>query len=362
MTIPLSRPYVDEEIRCAVLRVVNSGRYILGPECRGFEEEFSRYIGTKHAVLTSSGTAALHLALLALGVGPGDEVLVPSLTAFPTVEAIMQTGATPIFVDIDPSTFCVDPSDSEGKVTARTVGIIPVHLYGHPADLDRLQFLAQRHGLFLLEDCCQAHGAQYRGRRVGSFGRAAAFSFYPSKNLTVMGDGGILTTDDDEIAARVRRLRDHGRRDKYTHDEVGYNLRFNEIQAAVGRVQLPYLERFSDDRRTVADAYRRLLKDLPVTPPGEALWARVVYHLFVIRTQRRDELSAHLRSRGIETGVHYPVPCHLQPAVTRRHPRGEPLLETERAAREILSLPMYPTLTEGEIGAVVEGIRSFFEV
>src|SRR3990170_2897461 len=212
MTIPLSRPPVDDEIKGAALAAIESRQYILGPECKAFEAEFARYIATRHAVLTSSGTAAL--------------------SAFPTVEAICFSEATPVFVDVD-DTYAMDPADAAQKITSRTVGIIPVHIYGHPVNLTRVQELVSRHGLWLIEDCCQAHGATWQGKKVGSFGRAGAFSFYPSKNLTVMGDGGILVTDDDEIAARCRRLRDHGRLNKDVHSEVGFNLRFNDIQAAI---------------------------------------------------------------------------------------------------------------------------------
>jgi dTDP-4-amino-4,6-dideoxygalactose transaminase len=228
MSIPLSRPPIDDEIKGAILKAVDSRQYILGPECRAFEEEFAHYNGAQHAVLTSSATAALWMLVKAFGAGPGDEILVPSHTAFPTVEAICFAGATPVFVDVDDS-FTVDVRDAAARVTPRTVGFVPVHLYGHPADLPAIQALCAQRGLWLLEDCAQAHGAEWQGRKVGSFGRAAAFSFYPSKNLTVMGDGGLLVTDDGAVAARCRQLRDHGRLNKDVHAEVGFNLRFNDI-------------------------------------------------------------------------------------------------------------------------------------
>ena len=232
MPIPLSRPPVDEEVKKAVLAAVESGQYILGPECKAFEKEFAAYNGAKHAVLTTNATAALWMLIKAFGAQAGDEILVPSHTAFPTIEAICFAGVTPVFVDID-ETYTVDVRDAAAKVTPRTVGFIPVHLYGHPANLPAIQELCAKHKLWLLEDCAQAHGAEWQGRKVGSFGRAAAFSFYPSKNLTVMGDGGLLVTEDDEVAARCRRLRDHGRQNKDIHVEIGFNLRFNDIQAAV---------------------------------------------------------------------------------------------------------------------------------
>ena len=357
MTIPLSRPPVDDEIKGAALAAIESRHYILGPECKAFEAEFARYIGTRHAVLTSSGTAALWMTLKALGAKAGDEVLVPAHTAFPTVEAICFSEATPVFVDVD-DTYAMDPADAAQKITSRTVGIIPVHIYGHPVNLARVQELVSRHGLWLLEDCCQAHGATWQGKKVGSFGRAGAFSFYPSKNLTVMGDGGILVTDDDEIAARCRRLRDHGRLNKDVHSEVGFNLRFNDIQAAIGRVILGRLDAMNERRRQLAARYAERLVGLPLILPVEQPAARHVFHLYVIRTDRRDALAGFLRERGIQTGIHYPVPCHRQPAVEHLNPPALP--RTERIVREILSLPLSAGHTEEEIDQVAAAVREFF--
>jgi len=357
MTIPLSRPPVDDEIKGAALAAIESRQYILGPECKAFEAEFARYIGTRHAVLTSSGTAALWMTLKALGAKAGDEVLVPAHTAFPTVEAICFSEATPVFVDVD-DTYAMDPADAAQKITSRTVGIIPVHIYGHPVNLARVQELVSRHGLWLLEDCCQAHGATWQGKKVGSFGRAGAFSFYPSKNLTVMGDGGILVTDDDEIAARCRRLRDHGRLNKDVHSEVGFNLRFNDIQAAIGRVILRRLDAMNERRRKLAQRYADRLAGLPLILPVEQPAARHVFHLYVIRTDRRDALAGFLRERGIQTGIHYPVPCHRQPAVEHLNPPALP--RTERIVREILTLPLSAGHTEEEIDQVAAAVREFF--
>ncbi|KRT73825.1 MAG: glutamine--scyllo-inositol transaminase [Candidatus Rokubacteria bacterium CSP1-6] len=357
MTIPLSRPPVDDEIKGAALAAIESRQYILGPECKAFEAEFARYIGTRHAVLTSSGTAALWMTLKALGAKAGDEVLVPAHTAFPTVEAICFSEATPVFVDVD-DTYAMDPADAAQKITSRTVGIIPVHIYGHPVNLARVQELVSRHGLWLLEDCCQAHGATWQGKKVGSFGRAGAFSFYPSKNLTVMGDGGILVTDDDEIAARCRRLRDHGRLNKDVHSEVGFNLRFNDIQAAIGRVILRRLDAMNERRRQLAARYADRLAGLPLILPVEQPAARHVFHLYVIRTDRRDALAGFLRERGIQTGIHYPVPCHRQPAVEHLNPPALP--RTERIVREILTLPLSAGHTEEEIDQVAAAVREFF--
>ena len=357
MSIPLSRPPIDDEIKGAILKAVDSRQYILGPECRAFEEEFAHYNGAQHAVLTSSATAALWMLVKAFGAGPGDEILVPSHTAFPTVEAICFAGATPVFVDVDDS-FTVDVRDAAAKITPHTVGFVPVHLYGHPADLPAIQALCAAHGLWLLEDCAQAHGAEWQGRKVGAFGRAGAFSFYPSKNLTVMGDGGLLVTNDDAVAARCRQLRDHGRINKDVHAEIGFNLRFNDIQAAVGRVLLRRLDAMNEQRRRVAARYACGLAGLPLRLPSERAEARHVYHLYVIRTDRRDALAKYLKERGIATGIHYPVPCHRQPAVESLAPPALPV--TERLVREILTLPISAGHTEAEADEVAAAIREFF--
>ena len=357
MRVPLSRPPVDDELKQAVLRAMESRQYILGPQCREFETELARYTGTRHAVLTSSATAALWMTLKALGVKSGDEILVPSHTAFPTVEAICFAEATPVFVDADPH-YTLDPEDAAAKVSPRTVGIVPVHLYGQPVDLDAIGDLAVRLGVWVLEDCAQAQGAAWKGRRVGSFGRAAVYSFYPSKNLPVMGDGGALLTNDDEIAGRCRRLRDHGRLNKDIHGEVGFNLRFNELQAAAARVLLRRLDAMNDRRRAHAARYTAALAGLPLTLPSERAHARHVYHLYVVRTPRRAELAAFLKERGIQTGIHYPVPTHRQPAVERFAPA--PLPRTERLVDEILTLPMSSEHTAAEIDAVATAVKAFF--
>jgi dTDP-4-amino-4,6-dideoxygalactose transaminase len=276
--IPLSRPPVDGEIKQAVLSVIDSRQYILGPQCRSFEAELAAYIGLRHAILTSSATAGLWLALRALGVKAGDEILVPSHTAFPTIEAICCAEATPVFVDAD-RYYTLDPADAAAKATPLTVGLIPVHLYGQPVDLGAVSELARNLGVWLLEDCAQAHGAAWQGCRVGGFGRAGVLSFYPSKNLTVMGDGGAVVTSDDEIAARCRRLRDHGRLDKDVYVEIGFNLRFNEIQAAIGRVLLRRLDAMNDRRRALAGRYARALAGLPLLLPDERPGGHHVYHL-----------------------------------------------------------------------------------
>jgi dTDP-4-amino-4,6-dideoxygalactose transaminase len=359
MAIPLSRPPVDDEIKAAVLAAIDSRQYILGPECRAFEQEFAAWNGARHAVLTSSATAAIWMALKAFGVKSSDEVLVPAHTAFPTIEAICFAGAVPVFVDVDDS-YTVDLEDAAAKVTPRTVGFVPVHLYGHPADLPGVLELCAARSLWLLEDCAQAHGAAWHGRKVGSFGRAGAFSFYPSKNLTVMGDGGLLVTDDDDVAARCRRLRDHGRLNKDVHSEVGFNLRFNDIQAAVGRVLLRRLDAMNQHRRSLAARYAEGLAGLPLVVPRETPGAHHVYHLYVVRTARREALAKFLKERGIATGIHYPVPGHKQPAVDHLVPT--PLPRTERLVDEILTLPMSAGHTTAEVDEVIAAVRSFFRV
>jgi dTDP-4-amino-4,6-dideoxygalactose transaminase len=357
MSVPLSRPPVDDEIKAAVLAAIDSRQYILGPECKAFEQEFARYLGCKHAVLTSSATAAIWMVLRAFGVKADDEVLVPSHTAFPTVEAICFAGARPIFVDVNES-YTVDLEDAAAKVSPRTVGFVPVHLYGHPADLDGIRRLCAERSLWLLEDCAQAHGAAWQGRKVGTFGRAGVFSFYPSKNLTVMGDGGLLVTDDDDVAARCRRLRDHGRLNKDVHAEVGFNLRFNDIQAAVGRVLLRRLDAMNDHRRALASRYSAGLAGLPLGLPVEAPGARHVYHLYVVRTPERDALARFLKERGIATGIHYPVPSHKQPAVESFAPPALPV--TERLVGEILTLPISAGHTPAEVDLVIAAVKEFF--
>ncbi len=357
MTIPLSRPPVDDEVKEAVLAAIEGRQYILGPQCKELESELARHAGVKHAVLTSSATAALWMIMRGLGVKAGDEILAPSHTAFPTIEAICFAGATPVFVDAD-DWYTMDPKDAAARITPRTIGIVPVHLYGQPVDVPAIQDVASARGLWLLEDCAQAQGAAWAGRPVGSFGVAAALSFYPSKNLPAMGDGGAVLTSDDNLAARCRRLRDHGRLNKDVHAEVGFNLRFNELQAAALRVLLRRLDAMNDHRRALAALYAEGLRGLPLTLPAQREHARHVYHLYVVRTPRRNELAAFLKERGIQTGVHYPVPSHRQPAVEALRPAT--LARTERLVEEILSLPMSANHTPAEIDQVTAAVRDFF--
>ena len=357
--IPLSRVFINEEVREAALRALNSESYILGKECEAFEAELADYIGTKRAVLCSSWTAGGFLLHRATGLKAGDEILVPSHTAFPSIEPMIHFGAKPVFIDID-ETYCLDVELLEASVTPRTVGVLPVHLYGHPANLDRVLEIARKHSLWVIEDCAQAHGARFKGRCVGSVGIAGAFSFYPSKNLTVMGDGGCITTNNTALADDLRMLRDHGRKSKYIHEIVGYNLRFNEIQAAIGRVQLRNVNKLNEHRRRVAARYTERLLGVVKTPP-EKEWAYAVYHMYVIRTERRDELAKHLQSKGIGTGIHYPVANHQQRAVTKIYSDLPKLPKTEGAVKEILSLPIYGELPMDDVDYVCDAILEFFD-
>ena len=357
--IPLSKCFGDPEVAEAALRALRSGKYILVKECEAFERELAAHTGTRFCVLGSSWTMIVYMMHLAQGLKPGDEVIVPSHTALPTMEPLIHCGAKPICVDID-DTFCMDIGAVEAAITPRTVGMIPVHLYGHPADVDALASVAARHKLWLLEDCAQAHGAEYKGKRVGSMGLAGAYSFFPSKNLTVLGDGGCLCTNDAALAERVRMLRNHGRKDKYLHEMAGFNVRFNEIQAAIGRVMLKHLDAFNENRRAIAAHYNARLGKIVKTPP-ERPWAKAVYHMYVIRAERRDALKKFLADNGVETGIHYPVPNHQQPALTSRFPNIPPLPRTEQAVKEILSLPIHGQMSIASAELVCDAVERFYK-
>jgi len=354
--IPLSRLPLSDAARGAALRALDSGHYILGEECAAFEAELAAYVGMPHCVLSSSWTAAVHLLHIAQGLGAGDEILVPSHTAFPTIEPLIHLGARPVFIDID-RYYGIDPAALEAVIGPRTRGIIPVHLYGHPCDMDPIQLVAERHGLWMIEDCAQAHGARYRGRMAGAVADISAFSFYPSKNLGVPGDGGCVMVRDEGLARELRMLRDHGRRSKYVHEKVGFNLRFNEIQAAVGRVVLRELDALNAQRRAIARRYDERLGNLVLTPP-EADWAEAVYHMYVIQVPDRDGLAAKLKADGIGTGVHYPVPNHRQPAVETRFGVQPALPATEAAVGRILSLPVHGRMTLEEADIVCDRIAA----
>lgn len=349
---------IRPEIDAAIQRVLDTTSFILGPEVRTFEERFASFVGAKGAVGVASGTSAIQLALMACGVGAGDEVITTPHTFTASAEGIIHTGARPVFVDIDPETYCLDPRRVEEAITPRTRAILPVHLYGHPADLTALSEICRRHGLRLVEDAAQAHGAEVDGRRCGSIGDLACFSFYPGKNLGAYGDAGAVTGNDPALLARVRKLRDHGRTTKYEHDEIGYGERIDALQAAILSVKLGHLETWTEARRSAADRYRAALADAGVGLPTEAPGMRHVYHLFVVRSDRRDELLAHLGAAGVGAGIHYPIPLHRQQAYVALGIGGD-FPESDRAAREVLSLPLYPELTESQVDHVAGAVRAF---
>lgn len=350
---------IKDEIRRAWDEVLDSMQLFLGPNVKAFEQEFAQFCGAGHAIGVSDGTDGLQLALLGCGVGSGDEVITVSHTFIATAEAILLIGATPVFVDIDPDTYTMDVTQIESRITPKTRAILPVHLYGQCADMDAINAIAQRHGLVVIEDACQAHGAVYKGRKAGSLGDAAAFSFYFSKNLGAYGEGGMVTTNNPEIAHKVRVLRDHGSEKRYYHDEIGFNGRLDELQAAVLRIKLRHLEAWNDQRRKHAAHYARSLENSQVQLPLKASGNQHVYHLFVIRSQARDELRQLLTEKGIGTGIHYPVPVHLQKACAGLGYGPGSLPVTEAITGQILSLPMYAELTEEQIAQVVAAIRSF---
>lgn len=367
-TTPMQVPFIDlkaqfacikQEIDQAIGQVLSRNDFILGRDLTLFEEEYAAFCQAKYAIGVDSGTSALELALRALGIGPGDEVITAANTFIATALAISYTGATPVLVDCDPQTYTLDVSKLDQAVTRRTKAVIPVHLYGQPADMDTILEFARRHGLTVLEDACQAHGARYKGKRVGALGDAAAFSFYPGKNLGAYGDGGIITTNNPEISDAVRMLRDYGQRGKYHHIIKGYNRRLDTLQAAVLRVKLKYLDSWNQARRAHAKRYTLLLAGSGVITPTEADYADSVYHLYVVRAKERDELQAYLKERGISTGIHYPIPIHLQPAYAELPYRKGSFLVTEKYAAEGLSLPMYAELTPDLIAYVASSIAEF---
>ena len=347
-------------MREAIDRVLVRAWFVLGEELDTFEGAFAKYLGANHAVGVGSGTDAIHLALRAAGIGPGDEVITVANTAVPTVTGICACGASAVLVDIDPTTFTLDPALIAEAITSNTKAIVPVHLYGHPCDMDAILAVAQKHSLVVIEDCAQAHGALYKGRPCGTFGEAAAFSFYPSKNLGAYGDGGAVVTHDPAIDKRLRMLRNYGESERYHHDCQGVNSRLDEIQAAVLSVKLPHLDAWNAARREHAEQYRDRLDGLPIRLPTEAEWATHCYHLYVVRSQERDGLREHLRTEGIGTQLHYPVPIHFQEAYACLGKASGSFPESESAASEVLSLPMYPELTSDAIETVARAIKDYF--
>jgi len=350
---------IRPELNRAIAEVLDRTDFILGETVRQFEEEFAQFCEVRFAVGVDSGTSALELALRALDIGPGDEVIVPTNSFIASASAVSFTGATPVLVDVDPATYNIDPLQIERHLTPRTKAIMPVHLYGQPANMDPIIALAKQHGLYVIEDACQAHGARYKGRRVGSFGHVAAFSFYPGKNLGSLGDAGAVVTDDPEVADRVRVMRNCGQREKYNHVYLSWNRRLDTLQAAVLRVKLRYLDEWNAQRRRWARAYGELLADSGVVLPVVASHCEPVFHLYVIQVEDRGRLISTLAANGVATGIHYPVPIHLQPAYASLGYRQGDFPIAERAAQRLLSLPMFPELRMEEIEMIAAVIRAF---
>jgi dTDP-4-amino-4,6-dideoxygalactose transaminase len=362
-------PYLDlaaqmrplrAEIDAALARALDHCTFCLGPDVARFEKEFAAFCGAEHAVAFNSGTSALHVAMIVLNVGAGDEVITTPFTFAATSWAISYVGARPVYVDIEDTTFNLDPNQVESAITPRTKAILPVHLYGHPCALNELLAICQKHNLQLVEDAAQAHGATYRGKTVGTFGSLGAFSFYPAKNLGACGEGGALVTNDAALAARARSLREHGSTVRYHHDEVGFNYRMEGFQGAILAVKLKHLERWTNERRRIAHRYHELLSGTPLKLPREAGDASSAYHLYVVRHPRRDELKRHLEAHGIGYSLHYPVPLHLQKCYAALGYTTGDFPVAERAARECLCLPIYPELTEDQVERVGEVLRNFF--
>lgn len=364
-------PFVDlrtphrvlrDELNEAIQRVLDRCDFALGQDVGLLEEEFATYCGTKHAIGVGSGLAALELSLRAFGVGPGHEVIVPAHTFTATAAAVTFAGAVPVLVDVDPTTYNIDTKQIEAAITPRTRAIIPVHLYGLPANMDTLMAIASKHNLFVVEDACQAHGALYKGRRTGSLGHAAAFSFYPTKNLGAGGDGGIIVTDDDEVAEAARAMRNCGQRVKNQHELHPFNHRLDTMQAAILRVKLKHLDEWNEGRRQAAQLYSELLADSNVVVPVESPDSQHVYHLYVIRTPHREALREYLNSQGIGSAIHYPNPIHKQPFYSKSEIRYGALPETDKLVGEILSLPMFPEMTKEQVAYVASHVKQFSPV
>jgi dTDP-4-amino-4,6-dideoxygalactose transaminase len=350
---------IKSEIDAAIQNIITSSAFVGGKEVRNFENDFAAYCEAKACVGVGNGTDALYLTLRALGVGPGDEVITVAHTFIATSEAISSTGATPIFIDVKEDTMLMDPEKIESAITSKTKAVVPVHLYGQSCDMDAIMEIARKHGLKVVEDAAQAHGGKWRGRRVGSIGDAATFSFYPGKNLGAFGDAGAVVSQDEDLIEYIRMLANHGRLEKYTHKMEGVNSRLDGLQAAILRVKLRYLDEWNSKRRQIADAYREQLTHRSIVATSVHEHAEAVWHLFVVRVADRERLQSLLKEEGIATGIHYPVPLHLQPAYEHRRAEFE-LPTTERAAQEVLSLPMYPELSQEQIEAVCNAVTAAY--
>ena len=348
---------IKPEIDAAIASVIENTNFILGPQVAAFEKAFAEYVGAASCVGVNSGTAALQLALMACGIGQGDEVIVPSFTFFATAETVSVLGAVPVFVDVDPVSYTITADEIEKAITPRTRAIIPVHLYGQAVDLDPIRALAEKHHLHVIEDAAQAHGAEYKGRRVGGIGSAGCFSFYPSKNLGAYGEAGAVVTNDEELAQQLRLLRQHGQTSKYAHAIVGYNFRLEEIQAAILNVKLPHLDKWNNGRRERAARYNELLSDTDLVLPREMEYSRHVYHVYTVQCDNREELQNRLTAKGIQSGVHYPIPIHLQPAYASLGHKPGDFPVTERLCEQVLSLPLFAELTDAQQRSVADAIR-----
>jgi dTDP-4-amino-4,6-dideoxygalactose transaminase len=348
---------IKGEIDAAVLGVLESTSFILGPQGKALEQQIAAYHGVRHAIGVASGTDALHLALRAADIGPGDEVITTPFTFIATAEAVSYVGAVPVFVDIEPDTFNMDVKQIERRITKRTKAILPVHLYGHPANMTGVMELAREHKLRVIEDCAQSFGAEFRRRKTGSFGDLGCFSFFPSKNLGCYGDGGMVVTDDPKLAERLQSLRNHGSRVRYYHDEIGYNSRLDEVQAAVLNVKFKRIDTYNEGRRRSAASYTKHLSISGITPPSERPGCKHVFHQYTIRVRERDQVKKRLDEAKMSSMIYYPVPCHLQAAYQGLGMKPGSLPVTEQAAQEVLSLPMYPELTESQIMSVASAVK-----
>jgi dTDP-4-amino-4,6-dideoxygalactose transaminase len=347
---------IGEELGQALLEVVQSGTYVLGPRVASFESEFATFVGTRHCIGVNSGTSAIHLALIGAGVGPGDEVITVPMTFIATSWAISYVGARPVFVDVDPVTYTMDADQLESRITSKTRAILPVHLYGQPADITPLLEICQRHGIPLIEDAAQAHAARYQDRPAGSFGQCGCFSFYPGKNLGACGEAGAVVTNDDRIAARLRALRDHAQEKRYHHCELGFNYRMDALQGALLEIKLRHVERWTRSRELLAQRYEEQLADLPIQLPEVGFSRRHAWHLFVVLHPQRDRLRADLEARGIQTGLHYPIPVHLQKAYEHLGHHTGDFPVSERIGRECLTLPLFPEMSVEQQDTVIDAL------
>jgi perosamine synthetase len=364
MKIPLMKIFVNEELKNTIIYVLENERLVFGESVYKFEEELAKFFGVEYAITTSSGTHALEFALKAIGLRGGQKVITTPFSFIATANSVLLAGGEPVFSDVKDETLNIDPNEVSRRISSNTKAILPVHLYGYPADMDEILELADKNNLKVIEDACQAHGATYHGRKVGTLGDVGCFSFYPSKNMTVYGDGGAVITNDEKIAKYVAKLRDCGRISKYEHDMVGYTARLNTINAALGRIQLKYLDQWNEARRRIAKNYNKLLSDIEeiTLPPFETPKIKPAYHLYVIRTRYRDKLNEWLEKNGIECGLHYPIPIHLQPIYRRLYGySGGEYPVSEKASKECLSIPMHPFLKDEEIKYVSQKIHEFFD-